>query len=197
MTTVYLIRHGQTASNGQCYAGRLDVPLTAEGRAQAKHIAHTLASVRIDLILSSPLQRAMDTAKPLSQETQCAIRTMPDLMEFDFGVLEGRPKADVALSLRQSHMTQPVPGGEALADIWLRTRRVAEAVFALSTSSTIALVGHYWTNRMLHAHLTHQPLQEATSSQSYRPKTGSVFRLTCDGGQERDLRAGVQNMSGQ
>lgn len=58
MTTVWLIRHGHTVMNGRCYAGRADVPLAPEGRAQARAIAAHLADQCLDVILSSPLHRA-------------------------------------------------------------------------------------------------------------------------------------------
>jgi broad specificity phosphatase PhoE len=177
MTTVWLIRHGLTATNGHSYAGRADVPLTAKGIAQARFIARQLADERPDMIFSSPLQRALDTARPLADSVGCPIHTSPDLLEFHFGALEGRAKCEVALSLRKAHLTTPVPGGESLADLWARTGRVAQQVLHMPPHSRVAVVGHYWTNRMIHGHLTGCSMLQTARARSYRPETGGILCL--------------------
>ena len=177
MTSVWLIRHGHTATSGHSYAGRTDVPLTAEGLRQAEDIARSLGGEPLDAILSSPLQRALQTAHPLADRSGCAITALPDLQEFDFGALEGRCKSEVAVSLRKAHVETPVPGGESLRALWVRTGRVARLAAAMPGGSRIAIVGHHWTNRMLYGHLAGLSLSEAARCRAYRPKTGSVLRL--------------------
>ncbi len=177
MTTVWLIRHGHTVMNGRCYAGRADVPLAPEGRAQARAIAAHLADQCLDVILSSPLQRALDTARALAEVTGCPFQTSMDLVEFDFGALEGRAKGEVALNLRKAHLETPVPGGESLLDVWSRTERVAQWLVRMPPPARVAIVGHYWTNRMLHGHLTKLSLAQAARSHDYRPETGSALCL--------------------
>lgn len=162
--------------------------MTPHGVRQARDIARTLGDEPLDAILSSPLERAMQTAGPLADRCGCAITACPDLMEFDFGDLEGRPKAEVALSLRKAHLVTPVPGGESLTDLWIRTGRIASRLTGMPPGSRIAIIGHHWTNRMLHGHLAGLSLSEAARCRTYRPQTASVFPVEfapCDPGKDR------------
>ena len=66
--TVYLIRHGETAWNkeGRCQ-GVTDIPLTETGRRQARAVANTLERIPLCRILTSPLQRARETARGIAR----------------------------------------------------------------------------------------------------------------------------------
>lgn len=175
MPIIHLVRHGATATGGQSYAGRADVPLTAHGHIQAAVLADRLRHRPITAILASPLKRAIDTARPLSCKLGISISVDPDLVEFDFGEFEGRPKAEIGLSLRKRHLSDPVPGGEALADLWVRTGRVARRLRHSHQSGEIVVVGHHWTNRLLLGQLAQMTLADAARSKTYRPATGSIF----------------------
>ena len=62
--TLYLTRHGETEWNVQNkICGITDVELTDKGRAQAKELGEKLRDYKIDLIVSSPLKRALETAR--------------------------------------------------------------------------------------------------------------------------------------
>ena len=61
---IYLIRHGETEwSRSGRHTGRTDIPLTETGREQAEFLKPIFEDVKFTRILSSPLQRALDTAK--------------------------------------------------------------------------------------------------------------------------------------
>lgn len=166
---IHVVRHGETAGNGQCYVGRRDLPLTAAGEAQAEGVARALAGRRIGQIWASPLQRAVVTAAPLARATGLPILTDARLMEIDFGVLEGKPKGTQSLSLRKAHATTPIDGGESLAQV---TARVADFLRDLprETEGEIVILGHYWANRMLFGLIG--------DGRDYRPATGSVISFT-------------------
>lgn len=166
---IHLVRHGETAGNGQCYVGRQDLPLTAVGEAQAEGVARALAGRRIGQIWASPLQRAVRTAAPLARATGLAVQTDARLMEIDFGVLEGQPKGRQSLSLRKAHATTPIDGGESLAQV---TARVAAFLrdLPLQAEGEVVIVGHYWANRMLFGLIG--------DGRDYRPATGSVVSFT-------------------
>jgi len=85
---VHLIRHGQTEANLQHrWWGRGETPLTSKGREQARALA---ASVRpFDALVSSPLSRALDTAKPVAEVQGDEIEVRDDLIEISFGTWEG------------------------------------------------------------------------------------------------------------
>ncbi|WP_413719356.1 histidine phosphatase family protein [Silicimonas sp. MF1-12-2] len=173
--SLFLIRHGTTTTSGQTFAGRSNVPLNDEGQRMAEDIMRDLAPLSIERVVSSPLSRAMETARPLAEELGLDIETDPRLMEFDFGVYEGRTKKELGLKLRKAHAHDPVPGGEALIDVW---RRAGEFLASLQPSSAhVAVVGHYWLNRMIFGHVSCMDFDTACRCRKYRPNTGSIIEL--------------------
>lgn len=90
-TTLFLVRHGRTDSNVQgLLHGRTDVPLDQFGIRQAACIAERMAGEgAIDVLISSPLQRALATAHAIGDRLGLEPRIMPELSEIDFGTFEG------------------------------------------------------------------------------------------------------------
>ncbi len=90
-TTLYLVRHGRTDSNvRRLFHGVTDVPLDAVGHRQAACIAERLArETTIDVLVSSPLSRALTTARIIGRRIGLEPIVVPALTEMDFGVLEG------------------------------------------------------------------------------------------------------------
>ncbi len=89
-TTTLLLRHGQTAlSTERRFAGRGDIPLTKEGVRQAGLAARRLADAGVDVIISSPLQRARKTAEAVAEATGAPLTVYDEFAEADFGAWEG------------------------------------------------------------------------------------------------------------
>lgn len=90
-TRLLLIRHGQTDANVQRrWDGRTDLPLTEKGRQQAQALAMWLVSHEsIDVLYTSPLQRARQTAEPLERALGRPAIVDPELIEINFGDCEG------------------------------------------------------------------------------------------------------------
>ena len=173
---LYLIRHGETVTSGNTYAGRSDVPLTAHGHAQAHRLAQRLARRPLARVLCSPLTRALDTARPLAQVHGLDPQIEPALMEFDFGVFEGADKGQLGLSLRKDHAEEPVPGGESLRDVWNRAGVVLDRLRA-GSHGDCALVGHFWINRLIHGRALGLGFDAACRAREYRPVTGSCVAI--------------------
>lgn len=96
MKHLYFIRHGLSEMNkaSRWSGAKSETPLTAEGRAQAKAAGIAAKELGIDYIISSPLNRAYDTAKIIAAEIGYPIALIERnhlLIERDFGSLEGRP----------------------------------------------------------------------------------------------------------
>ena len=90
MTDFVVIRHGETDWNREHrFQGQIDVPLNAMGQQQAQRLATALAGERVDLLLSSDLQRARQTALPLERTLARTAQVQPGFREQGFGVLEG------------------------------------------------------------------------------------------------------------
>ncbi len=90
ITKLYLIRHGQSAGNAEGrFGGHGPTPLSELGRHQAELTAESLAKEGISAIFSSDLDRAVQTAEPLSRLLNIPIQTTKAFRERHVGVLEG------------------------------------------------------------------------------------------------------------
>jgi probable phosphoglycerate mutase len=144
-----LVRHGETAwSRSGQHTGRTDVPLTDVGRAQAAALEGALPVDRQGaLVLTSPLSRAADTAALAGFPD--AIRD-DDLLEWDYGTVEGRTTAQ----LRASDPTWDIwrdgaPGGETVEEVGTRVDRVIARCRA--TDRACVLFAHAHVLRILTA----------------------------------------------
>jgi len=87
---LFIIRHGQTEWNRRnLLQGTTDVELSEEGEHQVRRLGEYLESEDIDLILSSPMKRAHNTAKEIARRKGLEIHLEPSLVERDLGELEG------------------------------------------------------------------------------------------------------------
>jgi broad specificity phosphatase PhoE len=144
----WLIRHGETewSASGR-HTGRTDVPLTEEGRAQARRLADRLGQRRFALVLSSPLSRAVDTARLAGYPN---VVTDPDLREWHYGDYEGLTTPEIRESVPGwSVWTHPVLGGETADEVAARVDRVIERV--RSATGNVALFAHGHVLRVLTA----------------------------------------------
>jgi broad specificity phosphatase PhoE len=93
---MWLVRHGETewARLGK-HTGRTDIPLTELGREQAVAAGERLAGRPFSLVVSSPLSRALDTARLAGFSDQ--VVTSDDLLEWDYGADEGRTTPEIRL----------------------------------------------------------------------------------------------------
>ncbi len=91
MTTLYLVRHGETVDNAaQVMQGQTDGQLNSRGIAQAEEVAQRMADEEIDVFVSSDLQRSMETCRIIARPHARDIVTTPLLRERDWGGLTGR-----------------------------------------------------------------------------------------------------------
>jgi probable phosphoglycerate mutase len=177
MPLIHLIRHGETDGNRSHYIGRRDLPLNATGLAQAQALAASLGAVPIRRIISSPLSRAQQTVQPLAARLDLPVEVAPALIEFDFGLMQDHSKTETALNLRKAHALNPVPGGESLHDVWTRLLPFATHLRDSVPGHDVAVVGHYWSNRMLFGLLNGLSFAQTLEQGSYRPETGSVTTI--------------------
>lgn len=165
-TTLYLIRHGETDwnLNGR-WQGHVDVPLNSVGYKQAGLLAQRLRAegIRIDVIYSSDLARAYQTAWALSEAVGKPVELLPALREIDLGTWGGltrdeiRERYPVEFALLEQGQDIPRGGAENLAMLRKRVVEVTEALIGQHSGETLALVTHGGPIRMLLAHAADEP----------------------------------------
>jgi broad specificity phosphatase PhoE len=135
-----LVRHGQTAANaaGQLL-GRADVALTETGLQQAAALAAALGPV--DRVISSPLQRARQTAAAFGSHVEVDDRWT----ELDYGIYDELPLADVPMELWErwrSDAEYAPPEGESLASVGRRVHRACVELASAAADADIVVVTH-------------------------------------------------------
>jgi probable phosphomutase (TIGR03848 family) len=97
MTTILLVRHGQTPTTGKVLPGRAkNLHLGDVGIAQAAKVGERIGALnKVSAVYASPMERTQETAAPIAKATGCRIRTRPGLNECDFGKWTGKNLADL------------------------------------------------------------------------------------------------------
>jgi probable phosphoglycerate mutase len=130
----YLIRHGQTDWNiGRRIQGETDVSLNGLGRLQAEAAGKAMREIPVDVIYSSDLSRALETAQAVSRLHDggpVPVRSLPEFEEVSFGEWEGRSLTEVGekwpelyTRWKQNATAVTPPGGEAPAAVRARVAR--------------------------------------------------------------------------
>jgi len=143
-----LVRHGQSRANvGGVLQGATPGELTALGRRQAEAAAGRLAAAAPDLIISSDLRRARDTAEAIAIATDRTVEEDRLLREWNVGAFDGRHPDE--LTAAAAHAGLPIeaflpPGGERLLDVSARAGTVAERLAAHRAEGVarLAVVSH-------------------------------------------------------
>ncbi len=165
-TTTVLLRHGDTQlSPEHRFSGLSDLPLSADGTRQAQAAACRLATgAPIDVVVSSPLQRAVDTAAIVAGKLGLAAVFDEDLRETDFGDWEGftlteiqQRWPEVAASWRRDPEQAP-PGGESFADVAHRVNRACDRLLREHGGRTVLVVSHITPIKILLCRALEVPL---------------------------------------
>ncbi len=135
---LYLVRHGETVWNFENrIQGASDVLLNEKGREQAKSLAAKLQNISFSKIFSSPLARALETAKVVSMSQGSSIVKMDNFSELDQGLLEGlrfnevKGKfSDFFSKWRSVPGEVRMPGGETLEELQDRAWDGVEEIYA-------------------------------------------------------------------
>jgi probable phosphoglycerate mutase len=152
---LWLVRHGETvwARLGR-HTGRTDIPLTELGRQQATAVAAKLVGHRFAMVLSSPLSRALDTARLAGFAR--TVQTTDDLLEWDYGADEGRTTADIRVGRPGWSIWDDGPdGGESAGDVATRVDRVIARV--REQPGDVLAFAHAHVLRILTARWIEQP----------------------------------------
>ena len=173
---IYLFRHGAVAkAEEKIFLGRTDLPLSEEGRAQAKAWRARFAGRLPARIASSPLRRASEFARIVAGDRAREVAIVSGLSEIDLGEWDGRPMTDIRQADPASWQARGAdfagfrpPGGESFADLLARVGPAFRAL-AAEAEQDLLLVCHAGVNRVLLCDLLEMPL-------------GGLFRIVQDAG---------------
>lgn len=148
---LYVVRHGETIWNVEKRVqGITDIPLTDKGRNEAKELQDLIKSLNIDVVISSPLERARETAKILV-DSKLPINTDDRIKERDWGMNEGAlidtvdrwDCWDVILNTKVQNI-------ECIQDFMYRVSNFIEDIKIKYKDKNVLIVTHGAVSRVIH-----------------------------------------------
>ncbi len=159
MGKVYFTRHGQTVWNVENkICGATDIELTEQGHLQAVELGEKIAgqqlagTLHIDEILYSPLVRAAETARHISEKTGIPMRMEQRLIEQNYGRFESTPRDGKEFLAAKAHFLDHYDGGETMMHLCQRIYNLLDEIKAESDSKTYLLVAHNGISRIIQSY---------------------------------------------
>ena len=208
-TSLYLVRHGRTASNvARRLHGATDIPLDAVGFSQAERVAQRLASdAPFDALFTSPLRRAVATARVLGTKLQLSPAAVSGLEEINFGSLEGHTFDRVVLEHPElarrlddlSDNEFSWPGGESRLGFHQRVIAAFQIIINEFPRGKVIVVAHLGVFSSLLAQISNQnpndwsafPMANCALSHVVIGSEGHTLRCVNDAGHLVDLSVNV------
>jgi 2,3-bisphosphoglycerate-dependent phosphoglycerate mutase len=167
MTEIILVRHGETEWNRERrMQGHTNTPLSDIGRAQAAALGLRMKNARIDVLYSSDLSRAWDTAAAVSAHTGHDVRKEPLLRERTFGIFEGLTYDEMAMRYPEAHALflsrdpeYAMPGGESAREFYDRSLGCLTEIACRHDGDTVMVVTHGLVLDTLYRAATGMPIQ--------------------------------------
>ena len=154
MTTLYLVRHGETVDNvNRIMQGQTQGELTEKGREQAREVAERMAAVHIAAFVSSDLKRAYDTCRIIAAPHGMDILTTPLLRERDWGGFTGRYIPD----LKNAKWPDEI---ETLDALRVRAAKFLDFIRSGFPSAVVLAVGHGIINKAVQSVFFDKPMGE-------------------------------------
>jgi broad specificity phosphatase PhoE len=150
MTKLYLIRHGETDWNKQGkYTGQMDISINETGREQAKKVAEEMKNLEPEVIYSSDLKRALETARAISEILDIPIIKDERLREIHQGEWEGLHITEIQAQYtkefdarKENPLTVAAPGGESIGDVDIRVRSFLDDITQNHPNGEVAVSSH-------------------------------------------------------
>jgi probable phosphoglycerate mutase len=166
--TLLAIRHGETELNvAKRYQGHGDSPLTENGRKQVSSLGHRMGKMNFDMLISSDLGRARETATIIAECTGHSVKTDSRLRERNYGVLEGLTVSDIKAGhsevLERLGANDPdyiIPEGESHRQHYQRNVAVFEELQSEISDGRVALVVHGGVLDSLFRYVARLPLNQ-------------------------------------
>lgn len=167
MVKIFLLRHGETESNrDNIVSGVLDSKLTYLGKIQAKKLAKLLEKEDIDIIYSSPLKRALETAQEIAKKHKLKVIINNQLREINLGEFEGKSWDYVYKKIPKwreiRHKYRPKEG-ETQEELNIRASSFLENIKRKHKTKTIVIVAHGSINKAILGNLLDVDIKSRSS----------------------------------
>jgi probable phosphoglycerate mutase len=157
ITRVFLVRHGATILTAEDrFAGAIDVPLSDDGREQARRLALRLSSEPVEAVYASPLGRAVETASILARPHRLPVQTRPELREIAHGRWEEMTRREVeerfpeeVAAWNEDPYTYAPEGGETGLQVTARALPTMIEIVRAHAGKSVVVVSHKATIRLL------------------------------------------------
>lgn len=159
----YFARHGQTIWNVENkICGAIDIELTEKGHNQAKELGQRISDegTRIDEIICSPLVRAAETARHISEITGIPMRVEPRLKEQNFGKYEGTPRDGTEFRHAKECFADSYEGGESMIRFCHRIYGLLDDIREEADRKVYLLVAHNGVARAVQSYFTDMTNEE-------------------------------------
>lgn len=185
---IYLVRHGETEWNKiRRFQGRSNLPLNYEGKKQARALALALKNTSLMAIYTSPLVRALQTARLIKDfHPSAPILEEKGFIEMDLGEFDGMKVQDWAKQYPDTHKawnenpaSVKMPGGESLGEVQDRAKKALERITQLHPpDDTILISSHNFVNLTILCDLLNIPLDRFRELR----QENAAFNLICKKG---------------
>lgn len=148
MLEVLLVRHGQTDWNrDRRIMGRRPIPLNATGRQESRAFSQSLAEIPLNAVYTSPVRRALETARWIARTRRVKIVPAPEMAEIDYGRWVGKTFTEVSrdrnyLIYHGNPEKAQAPEGEKMTDVHLRAIGFIESLRKKHKSGRVIVVSH-------------------------------------------------------
>lgn len=160
---IYSTRHGETLWNFENrILGRTDIGLTERGIKQAEELAEKAAEKNdIDIIISSPLMRAKQTAKIVAEKLNLTFTTDDRLMEWDYGEFEGLERyTDGFYDNKREFAVKMKNGGESLLQLAHRVYSALDEIIVNYHDKNVLIVSHGGVCRVIETYFNDMTTEE-------------------------------------
>lgn len=151
---IMLVRHAETEWNKKnCVQGWSNIGLTCYGVEQAREFGSSLVKDEWDLIISSDLERAVQTAENMVECLDIPMKTMTELRERNYGDLEGMPQDEVKKKYPRLNYLADIPGGESYKSFYKRVICGFQFIENHYDNKRVIIVTHHGVLQILASYL--------------------------------------------
>ena len=169
---LFVARHGQTVWNAQNrVCGVTDVKLTEKGIEQAKELSDVVQNYNIDMVISSPLKRAIETSEIVADKNNIPLQIEKLLIEQNYGIYEGVDRKNDSFLANKRNFAYRYPKGESMLQVAYRIYGLIDKLKEQYQDKNILIISHGGVCRIIRTYF-----QDMTNDEffNYTLKNGKL-----------------------